>query len=92
VDEPPYLLTRPALEYPGLLRAAGVDGLVILEVVIDSTGVPEAATLRVLEATHQGFVAAATRVVLGARFRPGRAHGRPVRVLIRQPISFRLTR
>ena len=89
VDEPPVLLTHPALEYPALLRTAGLEGLVVFEVVIDSTGTPEPETLRVVSASHPGFVAAATRVVLGARFRPGHARGRPVRVLIRQPIAFR---
>jgi len=92
VDVAPIMLTHPALEYPALLRSAGVEGVVIVEVVIDSAGVPEPGSLRVVQASHQGFVAAATRAVLGARFRPGRARGKPVRVLIRQPIAFRLTR
>ena len=92
VDEPPVVLTHPVLEYPALLRDAGIEGLVIFEVIIDSTGVPEPASLRVIEASHRGFVAAAARVVLGARFRPGRMWGQPVRVLIRQPIMFRLER
>jgi len=92
VDEPPHLLTLPALEYPALLRTAGLDGLVVIEVVIDSAGRPEPATLRVVEASHRGFVPEAVRVVTGARFRPGRVRGQAVRVLIRQPIAFRLAR
>jgi TonB family protein len=92
VDEPPRLLTLPPLEYPPLLRTAGLDGLVVIEVVIDSTGRPEPATLRVVEASHRGFVPEAMRVVTGARFRPGRVRGQAVRVLIRQPIAFRLAR
>lgn len=92
VDEPPVLLTHPALEYPALQRAAGLEGVVVFEVVIDSTGIPEPASLRVIEASHRGFVAPASHVVLGARFRPGRVRGRPVRVLVRQPISFQISR
>jgi protein TonB len=92
VDAAPVMLTHPVLEYPALLRSAGVEGIVVFEVVIDSTGAPEPGSLRVVQASHPAFVAAATRAVLAARFRPGRAQGRPVRVLIRQPIVFRLTR
>lgn len=92
VDEPPRLLTHPVLEYPPLLRSAGVEGSVVLEVVIDSAGRPEPGSLRVLEASHPLFVSAGTRALLGSRFRPGRIQGRPVRVLIRQPVVFRLAR
>lgn len=90
-DVPPELLTRPALEYPAALRAAGIEGTVVIEVIVDATGVPEAESFRVVSSAHPGFEAAARRVVLGARFRPGRWRGRPVRVLIRQPVEFRLT-
>jgi protein TonB len=89
-DEPPLLLTRPELEYPAPLRAAGITGRVVIEVIVGADGVPEADSFRVILGDHRGFEAAARRVVLGARFRPGRWRGRPVRVLIRQPVEFRL--
>src|SRR6266513_2437290 len=44
----------------------------------------------VLESSHVGFEGAARAYVLGALFRPGRTHGRAVRVLVRLPISFTL--
>ena len=43
-----------------------------------------------LESSHAGFDAAARAYVLGAVFRPGRTHGRAVRVLVRLPIGFTL--
>ncbi len=92
VERPPVILTRPPLVYPPRLRKAGIEGWVTLEVIVDSAGVPEPASLRVLEASHAGFVTSATQVVLAARFRPGQVRGRPVRVLIRQPIVFRIVR
>jgi protein TonB len=91
-DEPPALLTSPAPVYPAMLREAGIEGTVVMEMVVDEEGRPEAETVRVLSSGHQLFEAAARRVVLGARYRPGRWRGRPVRVLIRQPVEFRLTR
>ena len=92
VEQPPMILTRPPLVYPLRLREAGIEGWVMLEVVVDSAGVPEPASLRVVEASHPGFVTSAMQVVLAARFRPGRVRGQSVRVLIRQPIVFRIVR
>lgn len=89
-DEPPVLLTHPELDYPASLRAAGIEGTVLIEVIVDATGVPEAGSFRVVSSSHPGFEAPARSVVLSARFRPGRWGGRPVRVLIRQPVEFRL--
>jgi TonB family protein len=89
-DEPPVLLTRPTLAYPPLLRQAGIEGRVLVEVVIDTLGVPEPVSFRVLAPAHPRFVDAARRIVLGARYRPGRMRGHPVRVLVRQPIVFSL--
>lgn len=89
-DEAPEMLTHPPLEYPTLLREAGLEGRVLVELIVDSTGVAEAGSFRVVSSTHPGFEAAARRALLGARFRPGRWRGRPVRVLIRQPVEFRL--
>ena len=89
-DEPPLLLTSPEPRYPPTLRAAGIEGTVMIEVIVDTEGIPEAESARVVSSNHAQFEVAARRVVLGARYRPGRWRGRPVRVLIRQPVEFRI--
>jgi protein TonB len=89
VEEPPALLAGPPPAYPERLRAAGIEGRVVLEVVIDTLGRAEGAA-RVVESSNQGFEAAALAYVQGALFRPGRVRGRAVRVLIRLPIGFSL--
>ena len=89
VEEPPALLAGPAPAYPERLRAAGIEGRVVLEAVIDTLGRAEGAA-RVVESSAQGFEAAALAYVQGALFRPGRVRGRAVRVLIRLPIGFSL--
>jgi TonB family protein len=89
VDEPPVLLAGPSLAYPEVLRRAGTTGTVVVQVVIDTLGRAEPRSL-VLESSHAGFEAAARAYVLGAVFRPGRTHGRAVRVLVRLPIGFTL--
>jgi len=89
VDDPPALLAGPPLGYPEVLRRAGTEGTVIAQVVIDTLGRAEPGSM-MLQSSHPGFEAAARMYVLRALFRPGRAHGRAVRVLVRLPIAFTL--
>ena len=89
VDEPPALLAGPPPVYPELLRAAGIRGRVVLQVVVDTLGRAERA-VTVVESSNRGFDAAALAYVREARFRPGRVRSRAVRVLIRLPIDFTL--
>src|SRR5437870_4798502 len=71
------------------LRRPGTTGTVTVQLVIDTLGRAEPGSL-VLQSSHPGFEGAARAYVLGALFRPGRTHGRAVRVLVRLPISFTL--
>jgi TonB family protein len=89
VEEPPALLAGAPPAYPDLLRAAGIQGRVVVQVVIDTVGRAERAAA-VVESSNRGFDAAALAYVRGALFRPGRVRGRAVRVLIRIPIDFTL--
>lgn len=89
VEEPPALLGGPPAAYPDLLRAAGIEGRVLLQVVIDTLGRAEPGA-RVVQGSNRGFDDAAVAYVRGALFRPGRVRGRAVRVLIRLPIAFTL--
>jgi protein TonB len=91
VDEPAAALRQPAPRYPPALQQAGIEGRVLLEFVIDTTGHAEAASLRVIE-TSNGFDAAAMEAVERSLFRPARVRGRPVRQLTRQAIAFRIGR
>lgn len=90
VQDPPVLLSAPVPTYPAELRAAGVAGVVVVQVVVDTTGRPEPGTLRVVRSTNDGFDPAAAAAIRGALFRPGRIWGRAVRVLVQVPVAFRL--
>ena len=89
-EEPPVLLAGRQPSYPEALRAAGVTGRVVVQVVIDTLGRAEP-EVTVVESSHTGFEPPALEYVRHAVFRPGRVHGRAVRVLIRLPVDFRLT-
>ena len=92
VDELPDVLAGPVPFYPERLRQAGIEGQVVLEIVVDTLGRAEPGSIRVVATPHQEFVAPAKDYVRGALFRPARVNGRAVRVLVRVPIAFRLQR
>jgi TonB family protein len=82
VDERLVFVSAPPLQYPSLLRQAGIQGRVMVRAIIDSTGRAEPASVQVIESPHPGFDQAARNLVLQARFRPGRLRGRAIRVLV----------
>lgn len=92
VEEAPALVNGPPLAYPDHLRRAGIQGRVIVRCIVDSTGRAEPRSVQVLQSTDAGFTGPAMDFVLAARFRPARVKGRPVRVLLRIPIEFRIRR
>lgn len=90
VDEPVTVVATGRLRYPPALEAAGITGRVAIEFVVDTLGAVEPASLRVIEASHSGFVPPATTAVLATRFTPARARGVLVRQLARQSMVFRI--
>ena len=92
VEERPEMLTRPPLQYPDLLRQAGVQGRVLVQAIIDTSGRAEPASVKILQSPNPGFDQAAKNLILKALFRPARVHGRAVRVLINQPVDFTIKR
>jgi len=92
VEERPELLTRPPLQYPDLLRQAGVQGRVLVQAIIDTSGRAEPPSVKVIQSPNPGFDQPAKNLVLKSLFRPARVHGRAVRVLINLPIDFSIKR
>jgi protein TonB len=92
VEERPEVLSGPALQYPDLLRQAGVQGRVLVQAIIDTSGRAEPASVKVIQSPNPGFDQPARTYVLRALFRPARVHGRAVRVLVNLPIDFKLSR
>jgi periplasmic protein TonB len=79
---------QPVPRYPTALAAAGIEGKVAMEFIIDTAGKVEGGSIRVLESSHQTFEAAAREAMKAAVFRPARLSNHPVRQLTRQSIRF----
>jgi TonB family protein len=84
----PKLVSAPPLAYPAALHAAGVEGTVVIEGIVDTLGLVDPATVRIVSASESGFEDAARRMFVASLFEPARDAGRPVRALIRMPLAF----
>ncbi len=91
VEEKPEILSAPLPVYPELLKQAGIQGRVMIQAVIDTSGRAETNSLKIIQSPNPGFDQPARNFVLRALFRPARVHGRAVRVLIQVPIDFKIT-
>ncbi len=87
-EEHAEVLTAPLPLYPDLLRQAGVQGRVVLEAVVDTTGRVSAQSISVVSTTNTGFVAPARQALLATLFRPAMIGGKPVQMLVRIPYEF----
>jgi TonB family protein len=90
VAERPELLAAPQPAYPPRLRDAGVEGVIIVQVVVDTLGRAETASARIVQHGEPGFEKSAIAAILRAQFRPARAWGRAVPALVQVPVAFRI--
>ena len=87
-EENAEILTGPLPAYPDLLRQAGIQGKVVLEAVVDTTGRVPAQSIAVVTATNPAFIAPARQALLATLFRPAMVGGKPVRMRVRIPYEF----
>lgn len=87
VANPPLLLSRVLPEYPRQARLCGVEGLVLLEAILDLEGRIEE-EIKVLQSVPL-LDGAAIQALRRWRFRPARDHqNQPVRVILEVPVRF----
>jgi periplasmic protein TonB len=88
VDGAARLVAGPSPAYPDDARAAGIEGDVHLELVVDAAGTVTSA--RVLHGVGRGLDESAMRAVRQFQFAPATKAGRPVSVRMGWSIRFRL--
>ena len=89
VDERAQIVEAPMLIYPDLLRRAGIEGRVIVQLIVGVNGRAEPGSVKVVDSPNPGFDQTVINWVLQARFRPALVHQRAVRVLMNLPVEFR---
>lgn len=93
VDDPPILVgglegLQQEIRYPAEARAAGVEGRVFVQFVVDEQG--DVIDEKIVRGVSPELDEEALRVVRQARFEPGTQRGEPVKVQFSLPIQFRL--
>jgi TonB family protein len=71
---------------------AGIEGSVLLEAVVDTSGNVVPGTIRVIASSDDAFEPPAVAMLRESRFRPSRAEGQLAQVLVRIPVKFELQR
>ena len=93
VDKQAAMLPGAAMpHYPDSLKIAKVEGEVVVAFIIDTLGVVEPYSLKVLKSTHPLFTAAVYDAILRARFKPAELNGAKVRELVQRPFAFNIPR
>jgi protein TonB len=82
--------TQP--RYPDILRQAGVEGEVLAQFVVDTSGKAEAGSFKVLKTSHELFAQAVRSALPGMRFIPAEVGGKKVKQLVQQPFTFAITK
>lgn len=77
-------------KYPKSLMDAKVEGTVLAQFVVDTTGTAEPSTFRVLNSSNPLFVEAVRDALAQMQFMPALVGGRPVKQLLQQPFMFAL--
>ncbi len=80
------------LRYPDMLRSANVEGEVLVQFVVDTTGRADLREFKVLKSSHDLFTNAVKTALVQMRFYPAEIGGRKVKQLVQQPFNFTLTK
>jgi len=78
--------------YPDMLRQAGVEGEVLAQFVVDTTGKAEAGSLKILKSSHDMFVQSVKNALPQMKFIPAEVGGKKVKQLVQQPFTFSISK
>ncbi|HEY4659614.1 MAG TPA: TonB family protein [Gemmatimonadaceae bacterium] len=93
VEKPVMQAPNSAIpRYPEILKSAGVEGEVLAQFVVDTTGRAEPETFKVFKATHELFATAVRSALPNMRFIPAEVGGKKVKQLVQQPFVFAISR
>jgi protein TonB len=79
---------NPSPRYPDILRRGAVRGIVVVQVVIDTTGRADMGSVRIVSSDHPLFTDAVLQALPRARFLPAESAGRKVRMWAVQSFVF----
>lgn len=87
-EEPPVPIVRIQPKYPEMARKAGVEGVVVLHVLIDKAG--KVRDIRVIKGIGAGLDEAAVEATRQSTWTPAIQNHKPVAVWVSCPVRFKL--
>lgn len=93
-DEPPHPIggfaaIQRALKYPEIARKAGIEGKVIVQVLVSEKG--QVVRTKIMKSLgHSGCDEAAVNAIKSVRWKPALQRDKPVKVWVAIPVIFRL--
>lgn len=76
--------------YPESMLKRRIEGVVVVQYVVDTLGHADTTTFRILSATHADFARAVKTTLPRMRFRPAMMANRHVPQLVQQPFAFKI--
>jgi TonB family protein len=86
------LADQPAPRYPDELRAAKIEGEVLVQMVVNEDGSIMDGSIKVVRSSNDQFTKVTVETLKGWRFKPAQVRGRAVRQLIQMPFQFSLAK
>ena len=81
-----------APRYPDMLRSANVEGEVLAQFVVDTSGRADMGSFKVLKSTHDLFTNAVKSALPNMKFYAAEVGGKHVKQLVQMPFQFNLTK
>jgi len=86
-DQAPKIISRIKLQYPTIAQKSGIEGRVLLKVLVGKTGsVKEVEVVKSIPELDE----AAIKAVKNVKFKPGKYKNKPVSVWVRIPIDLEI--
>ena len=79
---------QQSVEYPEFAKKAGIEGRVIVQFVVNEQG--NVVNPKVVRGVHKLLNEEAVKAVKAQKFKPGKQRGKPVKVQMSLPVTFRL--
>lgn len=92
VDSPASAMSGVVPAYPPSLRAAGIEGRVVAQFIVDTRGRAVRESIRIVTSTNDLFGESVRKAIEQMRFAPARIGTKPVSQMVQQLFVFKLDR